>query len=80
MKVKITSSVSSKLRDKRIEINEEFCRTRGVHVFLRGNVQYETQDAYHIIPDGEKFLKGIWVAKEHVTVLPDAIESLDRWV
>ena len=79
MKVTITSSVSEKLRDKRIEINEEFCRAYGVAEFKEATVEVETQDAYHIVPRNRGYSDGQWVAKEHIIILPAQKDSLDRW-
>lgn len=79
LKVKITSSVSSKLRDKRIEIDPEFCKSYNVVEFKEATAEMETPDAYLIVPKRGGFSSGQWISKDMITVLPDVKDSLDRW-
>ena len=79
MKVTITSSVSNKLRSKRIEIDEEYRLSVKCPEFKEGAVEMETPDAYLIVPKNKDFKAGLWVAKDDIEVLPDIKLPLDRW-
>jgi len=80
LKVTITSSVSAKLRDKRIEIDPEFCKSYNVAKFKEASVEVETQDAYMIVPKRSGTSSRQWVSKDMITVLPDVKDSFDRWL
>lgn len=80
LKVKITSSVSAKLRDKRVEIDEEYRLSVKCPEFKEGSVEVETQDAYLIVPKNRDFKAGLWVAKNDIEVLAEIKNTLDRWV
>lgn len=80
MKVIITSSVSQRLRGKRIEIDQEFCDSRSIKEFKEGSVDVETPTAYMIIPKSSTQSYGYWVEKDDVEILPEVTSTLDRWV
>jgi len=79
MKVHITNS-SVSLRDKTIEIDEEFCKTYMIPQFKEGIIDVETESAYLIRSKLSEFSKGSWVSKDMITVLPDVKDSLDKWL
>ena len=80
MKVTITSSVSSKLRSHRIEIDEDYLKSIRAPTFKEACVDCETPTAYLIVPKvSTNLTKGLWVAKDDVTILPDVKSNLDRW-
>lgn len=77
MKISITSSVSSNLRGKRIEIDEQYCVRYNTLIFKEGSVECETPTAYMIKPT---IGVGVWIPKDMVIIMPDATSTLDRWV
>jgi len=79
VKVTIISSVRSKLRSKRIEIDEEYRLSVKCPEFKEGAVEMETPDAYLIVPKNKDFKAGLWVAKDDIEVLPEIKLTLDRW-
>lgn len=77
MKVSITNSCSEKLRGKRIEIDQEYCIRYNTRMMKEGSVECETPTAYMIKPPHGV---GVWIPKEMVSIMPDAVSNLDRWV